>query len=121
MRSRCKREKERLKDPFHHRLVAGPHCPIEALCQLRHEIEHRRRIGGNADAVEAFCEELVGRHSAYVAEPVAELGRHVAHEVDFADTVLEADQVGAGLSQARNRVGIRDGIGAVVENDPETC
>ncbi len=61
----------------------------------------------------------MGRHAADIAEPVAEPGRHMTHEVHLAGAVLEADQVGAGLGKARDRVGIGDRIGAVVENDAE--
>lgn len=116
---RRKGKEEGVKDILHRRTISGAHSAIETLRQFGYEVEDRRGISGNTHAIETFGEEFVRRHAADIAEPIAQLSRDVAYQIHPASAVLETDEVGARIRQARNSIGIGYRIGTVIEYDAQ--
>jgi hypothetical protein len=95
----------------------SPDRTIEALRHLRDEIEHGRGIGGETGREIGDGEDLGGRHAADIDEAVAKPLAHPHELLDIAVSVLEADQIGAGLGKPLQGFRREDRIVAVVDHD----
>ncbi|MCY1228490.1 hypothetical protein D9M72_408110 [compost metagenome] len=89
---------------------------IEVHRGLGDEVEHCRRIHRHAQRLVGRGIHLGRGQAAEVREAVAQLAADADHGLDVAHAVLEADQVGAALGQARELRRIQLRVGAVVDD-----
>ena len=83
------------------RMVLAAHRRIESSRKFRHEIEDGRGIGGDAHLQIGERESLGRGQPADIGQAVAHAGIDPGHQLDIADAVLEANEVGAALAKPR--------------------
>ena len=101
------------------RAVVGRHGAVELERRLRHEVEHGRRIHRHAQGLVRCRIHLGGGQAAQVREAVAHRLADADHELDVADAVLEAHQVGAALGERLQHRRAQPAHRAVVDDDAE--
>ncbi len=110
------RQEEFIEQFAHRGVIICGNRAIKLHRRLRNEIEYRRRIYRYTQRFIGGGVDLRSRQAAKIREAVAQAAANRHHGLDFAHTVLEADQVRATIRETFEHVGVELRVGAVIDD-----